>query len=149
VQTYYTPQTKDTSAETGNALGELASEFSKNIEEASGKLIAAAGQFSAVSDGFNTAVAEVKAAAARAEEAREAAEAIQTKMDRDYGNFSELMRDLQERIGALAVLAKPLAAATQPAPTAPNEGPAPAKTVEPATAPEITDIRARWQGWQG
>jgi chromosome segregation ATPase len=149
-QSYYTNQTSDVSDEAKNALGEAASEFSKNIQDATGKLVSAAEQFSAMSEGLTKAVAEAKEASARAEEAREAAESVKARMDHDYSNLSGLMRDLQERIGALAVLARPLASVeSEPsasiAEASENSGEAESSDASHENAPSP----AGWQGWQG
>ncbi len=151
-QSYYSPSTSDVSDEVKDTLGTAASEFSKNIQEATGKLVAAAEQFSTMSIGLNKAVDEVKTASAKAEEAQKSAEAVQARMDRDYSNLSGLMKDLQERIGALAVLARPFASESEPVASieeasAENSGEGTAE--ESATSTDNTPSPAGWQGWQG
>lgn len=153
-QSYYTPQTSDVSEEARSALGDAASEFSKNIQEATGKLVSAAEQFSTMSEGLTKAVAEAKEASAKADEARLAAEAVKARMDQDYSNLSGLMKDLQERIGALAVLARPLTSVGTEAPEA-----SPEVSIEESSensgegisneSHENAPSPAGWQGWQG
>lgn len=150
-QSYYTPQTSDVSEEARNALGDAASEFSKNIQEATGKLVSAAEQFSTMSEGLTRAVADAKEASVRAEEARLAAEAVKARMDHDYSNLSGLMKDLQERIGALAVLARPLTSVETEAPAASTIEESSENFGEGASneSHENAPSPAGWQGWQG
>jgi SMC interacting uncharacterized protein involved in chromosome segregation len=89
-------------------LQAAASEFRRNVQEATERLNSAAEQFIAVSDGLVSAINEARQAAERAQEAQRAVEAMQQQMARDYGSVSDLVHDLQERIGALATLARPL-----------------------------------------
>ena len=107
------------------ALGNAAAEFSSNVREATDRLAAAAQQFAAVSEGLEAAVREAQAAAERAEAARHAAEEVQARMERNYGNVADLVRDLQERIGALAILTRPLPSEvlTTPPPETGGEAP--------------------------
>ena len=93
-------------------LEEAASEFRRRVEDAAGRLNAAAEQFATMSDGLVAAVEEARQAAERAEQSRRAVEEMKEQMGRDYGNVSELVRDLQQRIGALATLAQPMPGAT-------------------------------------
>jgi hypothetical protein len=174
-QSYYAPPAPSVTEEANNAeevrnsLENAAAEFSKNVQDATGKLVAAAESFSSMSSGLSAAVSEVKDASVRAteaqkaaedakaaaEEAKSAAEAVQAKMDRDYANLKGLMSDLQERIGALAVLARPFA--MDPEPQAPaiqdeseteNFSPSSSEGLAPA-ATENAPSPAGWQGWQG
>lgn len=152
-QSYYSPSTSSISNENQSSLGDAASEFARNVQEATGKLVAAGEQFTSMSAGLDRAIAEVKAAASRAEEARNASEAVQMKMERDYANLSGVIRDLQERIGALAVLARPLVSAGA-APDAipaeePTENQGEGSVAVTATSSEQTPSPAGWQGWQG
>jgi chromosome segregation ATPase len=101
-------------------LQAAASEFRRNVQEATERLNSAAEQFMAVSDGLVSAINEARQAAERAQEAQRAVEAMQQQMARDYGSVSDLVRDLQERIGALATLARPLG--TPETPSMPEQG---------------------------
>lgn len=89
-------------------LETAASEFRRNVQEAALRLSAAADQFSSVTGRLVAATDEVQAAAERAQEAQRAAEAVQSRIEKDYDELSKLLQDLQERIAALAVLARPL-----------------------------------------
>jgi DNA repair ATPase RecN len=104
-QGYYgsAPQT-----EAAQRLAAAAADFRRNIQEASDKLSSAGAQLVSVSQELATAIAEAKQAAEQAKEAQRKAEETQQQMQRDYGAISDLVRDLQERIGALATLARPL-----------------------------------------
>ena len=160
-QSDYSQSSSSGSEEVNDVLGSAASEFSKSIAEATSKLVGAAEQFSSMSTGLSNAVNEVKAASAKAQEAQKAAEgakvaaeAIQGKIDRDYGNLKGLMSDLQERIAALAVLARPISIDSQPeAPADSNDNTSESslesssESASPVT--ENAPSPAGWQGWQG
>lgn len=96
-------------AQANNTLSSAANSFRKSIQEATSNLVSATDQFTAMSAALARSVEDVKVAAAKAHEDRKATEAIQAKFERDYGNLLSLIVDLQERIGALAVLGRPLA----------------------------------------
>ena len=171
-QSYYAPSAPAVSAYEStdaarDSLESAAADFSKNVQEATGKLVAAAESFGSMSSGLSKAVDEVKTAASRAEEAQKAAEeakaaaeAVQARMDRDYSNLKGLMNDLQERIGALAVLARPFNLDSEPgAPAAQDESAtenssdtensSEGSSEESAPAAENAPSPAGWQGWQG
>jgi paraquat-inducible protein B len=167
-QSYYTPTSSTVPSEAKDTLGSAAAEFSKNVQEATGRLVNAAETFSTMSSGLNTAVDEVKSASAKAEaalkgaeeakaaaeKAKSDAEAVQANIARDYGNLKTLMSDLQERIAALAVLARPLSLDT-------NESSPAASTLQDESSTENSSSGeehapaenapspAGWQGWQG
>jgi hypothetical protein len=112
------------SGQVKNALSNAAGSFRKSIQEATSHLVSATEQFTAMSAALAISVEDVKAAASRARDDREATEAIQARFDRDYGNLLSLLADLQERIGALAVLGRPLASpATTKAQDRPENAP--------------------------
>ena len=94
--------------ESAQRLEAAAADFRRNIQEASDKLGNAGAQLVAVSQELATAIAEAKQAAEQAREAQRKTEETQQQMQRDYGVVSDLVRDLQERIGALATLARPM-----------------------------------------
>jgi hypothetical protein len=96
------------------SLEAAASEFRSRVEDAATRLNSAAEQFVAMSDSLLAAVEEARQAAYRAQAAQHAVEDLRDRMARDYGSVSDLVRDMQMRIGALATLAQPL----------PNEQPA-------------------------
>jgi uncharacterized coiled-coil DUF342 family protein len=95
------------SSQTPN-LEAAASEFRSKVEDAANRLSGAAEQFVAMSEGLLAAVEEARQAAERAQQAQRSVEEIKDRMSSDYGNVSSLVRDLQQRIGALATLAQPL-----------------------------------------
>ena len=99
------------------SLEAAASEFRSKVEDAANRLNGAAEQFVAMGEGLMSAVEEARDAANRAVAAQRTVEELKERMARDYGNVSDLVRDLQQRIGALATLAQPLA--SQPAETQP------------------------------
>ena len=120
----------------GPGFQAVAGEFRRNVEEAAGKLGGAAQQFVAMTASFlaagdrleealeahrrvetesrqaaesaQAAAAEARAAAEQSETAQKAAAEMLAKMDMQYGELTALVSDLQERIAALAVLARPL-----------------------------------------
>src|SRR6266545_4378543 len=108
-QGYYgsAPQT-----EAAQRLGAAAADFRRNIEEASERLGNAGAQLVSVSQQLATAITEARQAAEQAKEAQRQAEQTQQQMQRDYGAVSGLVRDLQDRISALATLARPLSLET-------------------------------------
>ena len=148
-QNYYSPPTPGASDNSHNPLSIAAAGFSKNIQDATANLVAAAQQFSAMSAGLNDAVEEVKAASTRAQQAQAASDAVQAKMERDYGNLNTLIQDLQKRIGALATLARPLSSDFEPA----TEAEASSGNQFDESAPQSNEnppARAgSWQGWKG
>ena len=91
-------------------LEAAATEFRAKVEDAAGRLNAAAEQFVAMTDGLLAAVEEARQAAERAEQAQRSVEALKERLARDYGDVSELVRTLQERIAALAILGQPMPA---------------------------------------
>jgi len=167
-QSYYSPPAPSLTDEAQSSIQNAAAEFSRNVQEATGRLVSAAESFGSMSSGLDRAVQDVKAAAARAEaaqkaaeEAKAAAEATQAKMDRDYSNLKSLMADLQERIGALAVLARPFnvepeVGAEPEAPSAEDERATENSTDTESSSSESSSPAAEnapspagWQGWQG
>ncbi len=96
-------------------LEAAANEFRSKVEDAANRLNGAAEQFVAMSEGLLSAVEEARQAADRAQQAQRSVEELKERMSRDYGSVSDLVRDLQQRIGALATLAQPM----------PGEPPAP------------------------
>ncbi len=160
-QSYYAPQNSTASSETRDSLSSAAADFSKNVQEATSKLVNAAESFATMSTGLNEAINEVKSASTKAQEAQKAAEdaksaaeAIQSKIDRDYGNLRSLMGDLQERIGALAVLARPLTIdpvqeSTSSVSDDNSDEHASSSNQDASPAVENAPSPAGWQGWQG
>lgn len=160
-QSYDSPPTAPASDDARQSLESAAAEFSKNIQDATGKLVSAADQFSMMSTGLTNAVNEAKAASAKAEEAQKAAveaqaaaEAIHAKMDRDYSNLKGLMSDLQERIGALAVLARPFNMEAEPeapaiADDSATENSSESSSEDTSSTTVGVPSPAGWQGWQG
>ncbi len=167
-QSYYSPQNSTASSEARDSLSSAAADFSKNVQEATGKLVNAAESFATMSTGLNEAINEVKSASSKAqdaqkaaenaksaaEEAKSAAEAIQAKIDRDYGNLRSLMGDLQERIGALAVLARPLTIdpvqeSTSSVSDDNRDEHSSSSNQDASPAVENAPSPAGWQGWQG
>jgi chromosome segregation ATPase len=107
-----------------HSLEAAASEFRSKVEDAASRLSGAAEQFVAMSEGLLAAVEEARQAAERAEAAQRSVEGLKEQMSRDYGNVSDLVRDLQQRIGALATLAQPLpATGSEPEPLHPEPQP--------------------------
>jgi len=90
------------------SLEAAANEFRSKVEDAASRLSGAAEQFVAMSEGLLAAVEEARQAAERAQTAQRSVESLKEQMARDYGNVSDLVRDLQQRIGALATLAQPM-----------------------------------------
>jgi len=90
-----------------------ASEFRTKVEDAASRLNVAAEQFVVMSDGLLAAVEEARQAAEHAEQAQRSVEEMRERMARDYGNVSDLVRDLQERIAALAILGQPMPSAEE------------------------------------
>ena len=119
------------------SLEAAAGEFRTKVEDAASRLNAAAEQFVTMSDGLLAAVAEARQAAEKAEQARRSVAELEERMARDYGNVSDLVRDLQQRIAALAVLGQTLPAA----------GGTPAAGAEPEL-PEPQPLRS-WSGGPG
>ena len=93
---------------TNQNLEAAASEFRSKVEDAANRLNSAAEQFVSMSEGLLKAVEEARQAANRAEQAQRTVEELKQRMENDYGSVSNLVRDLQQRIGALATLAQPM-----------------------------------------
>ncbi|MGE0059517.1 MAG: hypothetical protein AB7P33_18595 [Dehalococcoidia bacterium] len=158
---YYSQQSSTPAGDARDSLSSAAADFSKNVQEATSKLVNAAESFATMSTGLNEAINEVKSASTKAqdaqkaaEEAKTAAEAIQAKIDRDYGNLRSLMGDLQERIGALAVLARPLSIdpvqeSTSSVSDDNRDEHASSSNQDASPAVENAPSPAGWQGWQG
>ncbi|HEX5141121.1 MAG TPA: hypothetical protein VFX19_09270 [Dehalococcoidia bacterium] len=109
-----------TSPSSASSLENAASEFRTKVEDAATRLNGAAAQFVSMSEGFATAIDEARKAADRAVASQKAVEEIKDQLAHDYGVVSKLVADLQDRIAALATLARPLAvepeARTEPEP---------------------------------
>jgi hypothetical protein len=90
------------------SLEAAAVEFRSKVEDAANRLSGAAEQFVTMSESLLAAVEEARRSSERAQAAQRSVEELRDRMARDYGNVSDLVRDLQQRIGALAVLAAPL-----------------------------------------
>jgi hypothetical protein len=162
-QSYYSPQSSTVSTDVKDTLGSAAAEFSRNVQEATSKLVSAAESFGAMSAGLDNAITEVKSASAKAEtalkgaedakaaaeQAKTAAEAVQANIARDYGNLKSLMSDLQERIGALAVLARPLSVDASPIAPLDESSTENSSNGEEQAPAENAPSPAGWQGWQG
>ena len=88
-------------------LESAAADFRTSVQDAASRMSSAAEQFITMSDGLNKALEEARAAADRAQAAQAAAEEMQQRLQHDYGAVSDLVRDLQIRIAALATLAQP------------------------------------------
>lgn len=158
---YHSQQSSTPAGDARDSLSTAAADFSRNVQEATSKLVSAAESFATMSTGLNEAIDEVRSASAKAqeaqkaaEEAKSAAEAVQAKIDRDYGNLRSLMGDLQERIGALAVLARPLSIDPMPESTSSVGEDSSAEnsssgSEEASPAVENAPSPAGWQGWQG
>jgi hypothetical protein len=138
-------------------LKTTATEFSRNIEEAAGRMGSAAEQFlsmttsflvagdrlQAALDGHRQIEAESQAwakeavsaasdaadALKQAQAAQRAAEDVLARMQGDYGELTALVTDLRERIAALAVLAQPL--------------PEKAEEKAPAGSPDLVVVQGR------
>jgi hypothetical protein len=152
-QSYYSTPSTTVIEQPKDQLETAAAEFSRNVQEATGKLVAATEQFSSFSSGLTNAVDEARSAAGRAEEAQRAAEAVQAKMAQDYIQLSDLIRELQERIAALAVLARPMPSAAveseMPSEASP-EGSDPQAESTPADSSDASSSETpSWQGWRG
>ena len=107
--THFTP------ASTSASLENAATEFRTKVEDAATRLNGAAEQFVSMSEGFATAIAEARKAADRAMAAQRQVEEMRDRLEHDYGVVSKLVADLQDRIAALATLARPMPAAEAPA----------------------------------
>ena len=103
---------ESTGMQSAQGLEMAASEFRRNVQDASQRLSTAAEQFINMSEGLAEAVTNARRAAEQAQAAQAAVESIQAQMQGDYGAVSDLVRELQQRIGALAILAQPLGAAS-------------------------------------
>jgi chromosome segregation ATPase len=138
-----------------------AAEFKRSVEEAASRLSNAAEQFISMTDGLLSSINDAKQAAEQAQAAQRHAEELQQRMDRDYGSVSSLVRDLQERISALAVLGRPLPGAMQAGETqsqageSQGEGHVPQMSTEGEgePAPEASNLEAanhtgEHHGWQ-
>jgi|SRR5688572_4255128 hypothetical protein len=95
------------------SLESAATEFRTKVEDAATRLNGAAEQFVSMSEGFATAISEARKAADRAVAAQRSVEEMRDRLERDYGVVSTLVADLQDRISALATLARPLPAEPQ------------------------------------
>ncbi len=93
------------------SLENAATEFRTKVEDAATRLNGAAEQFVSMSEGFATAIADARRAADRAVAAQRQVEEMRERLEHDYGVVSKLVADLQDRISALATLARPLPAA--------------------------------------
>ena len=93
------------------SLENAATEFRTKVEDAATRLNGAAEQFVSMSEGFATAIADARRAADRAVAAQRQVEEMRDRLEHDYGVVSKLVADLQDRISALASLARPLPAA--------------------------------------
>ena len=93
-------------------LESAAREFRTKVEDAANRLSGAAEQFVTMSEGLLSAVEEARQASERAQAAQNAVEEMRDRLARDYGQVSDLVRDLQERIAALATLGQPLPSST-------------------------------------
>jgi len=115
--TPFTPVNPSTSLESA------ATEFRSKVEDAATRLNGAAEQFVSMSEGFATAISEARKAADRAIAAQRSVEEMRDRLEHDYGVVSALVADLQDRISALATLARPLPAAETSAPAPVTEIP--------------------------
>ena len=106
-------------------LQAAASEFRSKVEDAANRLSGAAEQFITMSDSLLAAVEEARQSADRAQQAQRSVEELKDRMASDYGNVSSLVRDLQQRIGALATLAQPLPSESQSSEPEHHEEPQP------------------------
>ena len=93
------------------SLENAATAFRTKVEDAATRLNGAAEQFVSMSEGFATAIADARRAADRAVAAQRQVEETRDRLEHDYGVVSKLVADLQDRISALATLARPLPAA--------------------------------------
>ena len=108
---YNSEHNNETQARQG--LEASAAEFKRSVEEAASRLSSAAEHFVSMTDGLVSSINEAREAAEKAQAAQNSAQELQQRMERDYGAVSGLVRDLQERISALAVLARPLSVEPQ------------------------------------
>lgn len=145
-----------------------ANEFSRNVEEAAARLGNAAQQLLSITEVFTaagdrlesaleahrqiesgsqnaaqearSAATEARTASDQAQQAQRATEALQARLEGSYNDLTALIRDLQERIAALAILARPLPADPHvPTPQA----------SEPPAGPSLSELGAVWPaaGW--
>jgi hypothetical protein len=128
-----TPFTPPSSA---SSLENAASEFRTKVEDAATRLNGAAEQFVSMSEGFATAIDEARKAADRAVASQRAVEEIKDQLEHDYGVVSKLVADLQDRIAALATLARPLAIEQE---TQPEQEPEPIISARPEPVSIIPD----------
>lgn len=112
------------------SLESAATEFRTKVEDAATRLNGAAEQFVSMSEGFATAISEARKAADRAVAAQRSVEEMRDRLEHDYGVVSKLVADLQDRISALATLARPLPVAE---PEAESPAPAPEVKQEPVS----------------
>jgi chromosome segregation ATPase len=122
------------------SLEAAAGEFRTKVEDAASRLNAAAEQFVTMSDGLLAAAADARQAAEKAEQAQRSVAELEERMARDYGNVSELVRDLQQRIAALAVLGQALPTPATAEPEAEPE--------QETVLPEPQPLRS-WSGGPG
>jgi hypothetical protein len=145
-----------------------AGEFSRNLEEAANRLGGAAQHLLSITEVFTAAgdrleqalethrqmetasqsaaqdardaASEARTASDRAHDAQRATEALQTRLESSYNDLTLLIRDLQERIAALAILARPMPVEPPPSPSAPSEEHA---------GPSLSELGAVWPsaGW--
>src|SRR5436190_16645792 len=106
-------------------LEAAAAEFTRTVQEAGSRMSAAAEQLSSMMRRLESRAEELDSAATRAQEARTAAEAVQARLENDQAQLSSLMRDLQERIAALSILARPLPESPAQGSANPHEEPPP------------------------
>lgn len=104
----YTGSSYGSSTETQEGLESAAADFRRTVQDAASRMSSAAEQFIAMSEGLAAALEDARAAADRAQAAQRSAEEMQQRLQRDYGAVSDLVRNLQEKIAALATLAQPL-----------------------------------------
>jgi hypothetical protein len=141
----------------GLRLHEAAAEFRRRVEDAASSMNATAEQFVKISADLLSAVEEARQAAelarearmaaARAEEARRSVEQMKAQLAQEYGNVTELVHDLQQRLGALAILALPLPSvesleAHQPPPQ--PRGPASQSESQPLPARHTNPGESTW-----
>ena len=113
-----------TPANANASLESAATEFRTKVEDAATRLNGAAEQFVSMSEGFATAISEARKAADRAMAAQRSVEEMRDRLEQEYGVVSKLVADLQDRISALATLARPLPAAEPLEPAHTDEIPA-------------------------
>jgi hypothetical protein len=130
--------TQFTPANPSANLESAATEFRTKVEDAATRLNGAAEQFVSMSEGFATAIADARKAADRAIAAQRQVEEMRDRLEHDYGVVSKLVADLQDRIAALATLARPLPAAEAATePTVPESKPEPVSIIP--DRPDIGD----------